>query len=104
MLHSKWDFSSTVHERVTPPICVAEVYVKSLRIEDFEKAELRRSFMKARSAITPLTEELAVEAAKIDVEMKKMVDGWGLADSIVLATTRKRKAKVGTRRARTSKN
>jgi len=87
---------STVHEKVTPSICVAEVYAKSLRVEDLEKAELRRSFMRARSAVASLTEELAVEAAKIDVEMKKMVEGWGLADSIVLATTRKRKAKVVT--------
>lgn len=85
---------STVHERLTPAICVAEIYAKSLRVEDLDKAELRRGFMRARSAITPLTEELAVEAAKIDVEMKKKVEGWGLADSIVLATTRKRKAKV----------
>lgn len=85
---------STTHERLTPSICIAEVYAKSLRIEDREKAELRRSFMRARSAIVSLTEELAVEAAKIDVEMKKTVGGWGLANSIVLATTRTRKAKV----------
>lgn len=85
---------STAHERLTPSICVAEVYAKSLRVEDREKTELRRSFMRTRSAIVSLTEELAVEVAKIDVEMKKTIDGWGLADSIVLATTRKRKAKV----------
>jgi len=82
------------HERLTPSICIAEVYAKSLRVEGLEKAELRRGFIRSRSAIVSLTEELAVEAAKIDVEVKKMVDGWGLADSIVLATTRKRKAKV----------
>jgi len=85
---------STVHERLTPSICVAEVYAKSLRVESSERAELRRSFMRARSAVVSLTEELAVEAAKIDVEMKKTVGGIGLADSMVLATTRKRKAKV----------
>jgi len=85
---------STAHERLTPSICVAEVYAKSLRVEGLEKAELRRNFIKIRSAVVPLTEELAVEAAKIDVEMKERVVGWGLADSIVLATTRGRKAKV----------
>lgn len=85
---------STVHEKLTPSICVAEVYAKSLRVEDSEKAELRRDFMKTRSAVVSLTEELAVDAARIDVEMKKTLEGWGLANSIVLATTRKRKAKV----------
>lgn len=85
---------SATYERLTPSICVAEVYAKSLRVEGLEKAELRRSFMRGRSAVLSLTEELAVEAAKIDVEMKKTVEGWGLADSIVLATTRKRGAKV----------
>jgi len=85
---------STAHERLTPSICVAEVYAKSLRVEGLEKAELRRGFIKMRSAVVPLTEELAVEAAKLDVEMKERIEGWGLADSIVLATTRRRKAKV----------
>lgn len=87
---------SPAYERLTPSICVAEVYAKSLRVEGLEKAELRRAFIRSRSAVVSLTEELAVEAAKIDVGMKKNVDGWGLADSIVLATTRKRKAKVMT--------
>ncbi len=41
-----------------------------------------------------LTEDIAVEAATIDVEMKKKVAGWGLADSIVLDTASKKKAKV----------
>ena len=50
---------------------------------DEEKAEIRRAFIKARSALVPLTEELAVEAAKVDVAMKRKVQGWGLTDSIV---------------------
>ncbi len=85
---------SAVHERVTPSICDAEVYAKSLRIEGKERAELRRGFIRTRSAAISLTEDLAVQAAMVDVEMKEMVNGWGLADSIVLATTRRRKAKV----------
>jgi predicted nucleic acid-binding protein len=39
---------------------------------------------------------LAVEAAKIDVDMKKKVQGWGLADSMVLSTARNRNGKVAT--------
>jgi len=85
---------STEDEKLTPTICVAEIYAKVLRVEGLERAELQRAFIKLRSAIVSLTEEVAVEAAKIDVEMKKKVAGWGLADSIVLGTARKKRAKV----------
>jgi len=85
---------STEEEKLTPTICIAEIYTKVLRVEGLEKAELQRAFIKLRSAIVSLTEEIAVEAAKIDVEMKKKVAGWGLADSIVLGTARKKRAKV----------
>ncbi|MEM2994783.1 MAG: type II toxin-antitoxin system VapC family toxin [Candidatus Bathyarchaeia archaeon] len=85
---------SVAYEKLTPTICLAEIYVKVLRVEGTEKAELQRAFIKSRSALVPLTEEIAIEAAKIDVEMKKKIAGWGLADSIVLGTARKKKAKV----------
>jgi len=75
---------------------MAEIYAKILRTEDEKKAELHRAFIKSRSALVTLTEELAVEAAKIDVDMKKKVQGWGLADSIVLSTVRNRNGKVAT--------
>jgi len=83
-------------EKLTPSICLAETYAKILKTEDKEKAELRRAFIKSRSALIPLDEDLAVEAAKIDVAMKKKVQNWGLADSIVLSTARDRKGKVVT--------
>ena len=83
-------------EKLTPSICLAETYAKILKTEDKEKAELRRAFIKSRSALIPLDEDLAVEAAKTDVAMKKKVQGWGLADSIVLATAKDRKGKVVT--------
>jgi len=85
---------SSADEKLTPTICLAEIYAKVLRVEGLEKAELQRRFIKLRSAVVSLTEEIAVEAAKVDVEMKKRVAGWGLADSIVLGTARKKKAKV----------
>jgi predicted nucleic acid-binding protein len=87
---------SEAAEKLTPSICLAEIYAKILRIEDEQKAELRRAFIKSRSALIPLTEELAVEAAKTDVTMKKIVHGWGLADSVVLSTARNRNGKVAT--------
>ncbi|OFX18246.1 hypothetical protein A3K71_06510 [archaeon RBG_16_50_20] len=87
---------SEANEKLTPSICLAEIYAKILRTEDEKKAELHRAFIKSRSALVTLTEELAVEAAKIDVDMKKKVQGWGLADSIVLSTVRNRNGKVAT--------
>jgi PIN domain nuclease of toxin-antitoxin system len=83
-------------EKLTPSICLAETYAKILKTEDNEKAELRRAFIKSRSALISLDEDLAVEAAKTDVAMKKKVQNWGLADSIVLSTARDRKGKVVT--------
>jgi predicted nucleic acid-binding protein len=83
-------------EKLTPSICLAETYAKILKMEDQEKAELRREFIKSRSALIPLDENLAVQAAKVDVAMKKKVQNWGLADSIVLSTARDRKGKVVT--------
>jgi len=85
---------SSEDEKLTPTICIAEICAKVLRTEGQEKAEAQRAFIKLRSAVVSLTEEIAVEAAKVDVEMKKKIAGWGLADSIVLGTARKRKAKV----------
>ncbi len=87
---------SEADEKLTPSICLAEVYAKILKAEDEEKAELRRAFIKSRSALVPLTEEVAVEAAKADVAMKREVQGWGLADSVVLSTARNRNGKVVT--------
>jgi len=87
---------SETDEKLTPSICLTETYAKILKTEDKEKAELRRAFIKSRSALIPLDEDLAVEAAKTDVTMKKKVHGWGLADSIVLSTARDRQGKVVT--------
>jgi len=93
-VQAKKIIDSTINEKLTPTICLAEIYAKILRTEGLEKAEMRRTFIKRRSAVVPLTEEIAVEAAKINNEMKRQTQGGGLADSIVLATARIKKAKV----------
>ncbi len=85
---AKTVIDSRVHEKLTPSICVAEIYAKVLRLEGEAEAENRRAFMKAKSALIPLSETIAVQAAKLDVTLKKTIRGWGLADSIVLATAR----------------
>ncbi len=76
------------HEKLTPSICLAEVYAKVVKLEGEGGAEERRAFMKAGSAFVPLNEGIAVNAAKLDVSLKRSVEWWGLADSIVLATAR----------------
>ena len=83
-------------EKITPTICLAEVYAKTIKAEGEELAEKQRSFIKERSALAPLDETIAIESAKIDVKMKGKIKGWGLADSIVYATGITKNAKIVT--------
>jgi predicted nucleic acid-binding protein len=85
----------------TPTIVVSEVSRKLQReIEvgnETQEGRLKRlEFMRATSQIVDLDFEIAAEAGRIDVEMKKKARGWGLADSIVLCTARNAKGKVVT--------
>ena len=85
----------------TPAIVVSEVSRKlqkeiELGNETQEGRLKRLEFMRATSQIVDLDFEMAAEAGKIDVEMKKKAKGWGLADSIVLCTARNAKGKVVT--------
>jgi predicted nucleic acid-binding protein len=83
-------------EKITPTICLAEVYAKTLKVESPELAEKQKAFIKEKSALVFLDESIAVEAARINVRLKKEIDGWGLADSIVYATAIVKKAEVVT--------
>lgn len=83
-------------EKITPTIALAEIYAKTLRTEGQELAEKQRTFIKEKSALSPLDEAIAVESARTDVAMKKKIVGWGLADSIVYATGTVKKARVVT--------
>jgi predicted nucleic acid-binding protein len=83
-------------EKITPTICLAEVYSKTLKVESQELAEKQKAFIKEKSSLAVLDESIAVESAKLNVRMKKEIDGWGLADSIVYATATIKKAEVVT--------
>jgi predicted nucleic acid-binding protein len=83
-------------EKITPTICLAEVYGKTLKVENQELAEKQRTFIKEKSALAPLDEQIALETAKLNVRLKKEIDGWGLADSVVYATALVKKAEVMT--------
>jgi predicted nucleic acid-binding protein len=83
-------------ECLVSAINIAEIYSKSIRVDGIDRAEDRMSFILSRCAVVDVDDALAVEAAKIDALMKKRVKGWGLADSIVLATARAAGAKIVT--------
>lgn len=74
--------------KITPTICLAEVYAKTLKVEGDELAQQQNAFMKETSALAPLDAATAIAAAKLDVAMKQTIPGWGLADAIVYATGR----------------
>jgi len=83
----------------TPTIVVSEISRKLLREIEFgnetRAGRLKRlEFIRATSQIVDLDFEIAAEAGEIDVDMKKKVKGWGLADSIILCTARTAKGKV----------
>ena len=79
---------------VTPAIVVAELSEKHKRLNrDFGP---KYDFVKARTSVVPLEEELARAAGELNFERKKRVKGWGMADSIVLATARRSGSRIVT--------
>ena len=72
---------------VTPAIVVAEFSENHKRLN--REFAPKYDFVKARTRIVPLEEELARVAGELNFERKKRVKGWGMADSIILATARR---------------
>ena len=56
----------------------------------------RLKFIRTRSTIAGLDDEIAEMAGTISAERRVKVKGWGLVDSVVLATARIRGVKVVT--------
>lgn len=86
---------------MTPTIVVAEVSRKLLKEievgnETMEGRLKRLEFIRASSRIVDLNFDVAAVAGEIDVDMKRKVRGWGLADSIILCTARTVKGRVVT--------
>jgi len=79
---------------VTPAIVVAELSEKHKRLN--REFAPKYDFVKARTSIVPLEEELARVAGELNFERKKRVKGWGMADSIVLATARRSGSRIVT--------
>lgn len=98
-------FAGTIHgektrpyveggDAITPSIVIAEFTDKYER-EGIDPEE-RLSFIKTKSSISQLDESLAEAAGSISARRRKEVRGWGIVDSIVLATARKAGAKIVT--------
>jgi predicted nucleic acid-binding protein len=79
---------------VTPAIVVAELSEKHKRLN--REFGPKYDFVKARTSIVPLEEELARVAGELNFERKKKVKGWGMADSIILATARRAGSRIVT--------
>ncbi len=56
----------------------------------------RLKFMRIRSMIATLDDDIAELAGTISAERRAKVKGWGLVDSVVLATARARGVKIVT--------
>jgi predicted nucleic acid-binding protein len=79
---------------VTPAIVVAELSEKHKRLN--REFGPKYDFVKARTSVVPLEEELARVAGELNFERKKKVKGWGMADSIILATARRAGSRIVT--------
>jgi predicted nucleic acid-binding protein len=81
-------------DAITPSIVMAEFTDKYAR-ERMDSKE-RLAFIRTKSMILPLDDEMAELSGRISAERRSRAKGWGIVDSIVLATARTRDAKIVT--------
>jgi predicted nucleic acid-binding protein len=62
-------------------------FVDKYERERMNPAE-RLSFIKAKSSVSPLDDVIAEASGRICAERRAKIKGWGLVDSVVLATAR----------------
>lgn len=82
-------------EAATTTITIAELREKYMR-EGWDYFGDDLAFIAANTMIVPLERGVAVTAGEINYAMKQSVKGWGMSDSIILATARSISAKVVT--------
>lgn len=88
-------------DSATPTVVIAELSRKLLKeiergVETIEGRRAKLEFVGTITEIVDLSRDIAELSGEIDIERKKKVGNWGLADSIVLATARRSNAKVVT--------
>ena len=82
-------------EAATATITIVELREKYLR-EGWSYFDEDLAFMSSSTLIVPLDKSIAVLAGEINHSMKRVVKGWGVSDSIILATAKSPSAKVVT--------
>jgi PIN domain nuclease of toxin-antitoxin system len=80
------------YKGITPTIVIAELSEKYRRENLTFTDDLH--FIVGKTRVVSLDAEIAQKAGILSHERKRKVKGWGLADSIVLATAREHKAKI----------
>ena len=79
----------------TSVLSLAELREKYLR-EGWPSFDADAAFITARTSVIPVDRQTALLAGEINHERKAAERGWGMADSIILATARTASAKVVT--------
>jgi len=84
---------------LTPSIVIVELrkwYLKEIEASRRDEQEMQKhfAFIESASRIVPLDMALSLEAGQTDFMMKKRIKNWPIADSIVYATARSRRAQV----------
>jgi len=79
----------------TSVLSLAELKEKYLR-EGWPSFDEDLAFMTARTALAQVDRQIATLAGQLNHERKPKVKGWGMADSIILATARTSSARVVT--------
>jgi predicted nucleic acid-binding protein len=81
-------------ELYTSPIILAEIYSKSIRVDGEARAKQRIEFILNRTGVIEVDERIGIEAGLIHVEGREKAKDFGLADALILASTRSKKIKV----------
>jgi len=79
----------------TSTLTIAELHEKYLK-EKWSFFEEDLKYITTRTSIVAVDRSIALLAGEINYERKKIKKGWGMADSLVLATARNASAKVVT--------
>lgn len=79
----------------TSTLTLAELKEKYLR-EDWASSDGDVAFIGGRTLVAPVDREIALLAGELNHARKKTVKGWGMVDSVILATARTGSARVVT--------
>jgi len=80
-------------EAATATISLAELREKYAR-EGWPYFDDDLLFISSSTILVSLTKDIAVRTGEMNVAMKAKVKGWGIADSVILATAQAANAKV----------